>query len=141
MITFCRACEVTIAVVMIASSQTLAEDASKLVGTWKLVSAKYGGNEFKFPEGTTTLKHITPVQMMWLTYDKDGNVTRAGGGRYALQGDDYTDTPEYGVGGAFSAVKGQTHTFKCKLEGNKWYHNGKLASGLAIDEVWERVEK
>jgi hypothetical protein len=114
---------------------------NKLIGTWKLVSAKYAGKESKVPEGFTTLKHITPAQMMWLTYDKDGKVIRAAGGGYTLKGDDFTDTPEYGVGSDFDTVKGMTHTFKCKVEGNKWFHTGKLASGLEIEEVWERVEK
>jgi hypothetical protein len=79
--------------------------------------------------------------MMWLSYDKDGKMTRAAGGSYTLKGDDFTDTPEYGMSGDFSVVKNRTHVFKCKVEGNKWYHTGKLASGLEIEEVWERVEK
>jgi hypothetical protein len=130
-----------------AESRALADEpkgdskADKLVGTWKLVSAKYGGQERKFPEGSTTIKHVTPVQMIWLTHDKDGKITRAGGGSYTLTGDEFTDTPEYGLGTSFDVVKGKTHKFKCKVEGNKWYHTGKLDSGLTIDEVWERVEK
>jgi hypothetical protein len=114
---------------------------NKLIGTWKLVSAKYGGNEFKFPEGTTMLKHVTPTQFMWATYDKDGTVTRAAGGGYTLKGEDYAETPEYGVGADFEAIKGKAHAFKWKVEGNQWHHNGKLDSGLTIEEVWERVEK
>jgi hypothetical protein len=114
---------------------------NKLVGTWRLVSAKYGGNEFKFPEGTTMLKHVTPAQFMWATYDKDGTLTRAAGGSYTLKGEEYAETPEYGLGGDFEVIKGKTHTFKWKVEGNKWHHTGKLAGGLEIDEVWERVEK
>jgi hypothetical protein len=114
---------------------------NKLVGTWRLVSAKYGGNEFKFPEGTTMLKHVTPTQFMWATYDKDGTLTRAAGGAYTLKGEEYAETPEYGLGGDFEVIKGKTHTFKWKVEGNMWHHTGKLAGGLEIDEVWERVEK
>ena len=114
---------------------------NKLIGTWKLVSAKYGGKESDLPKVLTTLKHITPSQMMWLSYDKDGKITRAAGGSYTLKGDDFTDTPEYAMGEEAGLVKGKTHTFKCKVEGNKWYHTGKLAGGLEIEEVWERVEK
>jgi hypothetical protein len=134
--------------VLIAATQVVADEPksdsktdNKLIGTWKLVSAKYDGKDSNLLETTTTLKHITPTQMMWVSYDMDGKVTRAAGGTYTLKGDDFSDTPEYGVGSDFSAVKGETHTFKCKIEGNKWYHTGKLASGLKIEEVWERVEK
>jgi len=130
--------------VLVTAVPALADEPkteNKLIGTWKLVSAKYNGQESKLPETSTTLKHITPTQMMWLTYDSEGKVTRGAGGSYTLKGDDFTDTPEYGVGPDFGIVKGQTHTFKCKVEGNKWYHTGKLANGLEIEEVWERVEK
>jgi hypothetical protein len=115
--------------------------ANKLVGTWKLVSANYGGEEHKFAEGTTTVKHVTPSQFMWASYDKNGKVTRAAGGDYTLKGDVYEETPAYGLSSDFDVVKGKAQTFKWKVEGNKWHHNGKLSNGLTIEEVWERVEK
>jgi len=113
----------------------------KLIGTWKLISAKYGGQESSLPQGLTTLKHVTPTQFMWATYDKDGTVTRAAGGDYTLKGEVYEETPEYGISSDFDLIKGKAHTFKWKVERNKWYHNGKLSGGLTIEEVWERVEK
>jgi len=114
---------------------------NKLVGTWKMVSAKYGGQEFKFEEGITTVKHVTPTQFMWASYDKDGKVTRAAGGGYTLKGEVYEETPQYGISTDFEEIMGKPQTFKWKIEGNKWYHNGKLSNGLTIEEVWERVEK
>ena len=114
----------------------------KLVGTWKSVSAKYGGREVKRPEGYTHVKHVTPTQFMWAMYDQDGTVTRAAGGDYTLKGDEYEETTEYGVGEEFKTLlKGKTHPFKWKIEKNRWHHSGKLSTGLTIDEVWERVEK
>jgi hypothetical protein len=128
----------------VAAASTAADDPkpeNKLIGTWKLVSAKYGGKESKLPETATNLKHVTPTQFMWVTYDKDGVVTRAAGGSYILKGEDYTETPEYGVSGDFEQIKGKSHSFKWKIDGAKWRHTGKLADGFEIDEVWERVEK
>jgi hypothetical protein len=78
---------------------------------------------------------------MWLSYDADGKMIRGAGGSYTLKGEDFSDTPEYGMGDDFNVVKGKTHVFKCKVEGDKWYHTGKLESGLVIEEVWERVAK
>jgi hypothetical protein len=123
------------------SKKADAKPENKLIGTWKQVSAKYGGRDFKPPEGRTTLKHVTPTQFMWLSYDKDGNVTRAAGGRYTMKGVVYEETPEYGISGDFELIKGRAQTFKWKVEGNKWYHTGELSNGLTIQEVWERVEK
>jgi len=117
-----------------------AKSENKLVGTWKLVSAKYGGEERKFDE-VTTIKHVTPSQFMWASYDSDGKVTRAAGGDYTLKGEVYEETPKYGISGDFDLIKGKLQTFTWKVEGNKWYHKGKLSNGLTIDEVWERVEK
>jgi hypothetical protein len=114
---------------------------NKLVGTWKLVSAKYGGKEFKFPEGTTTIKHVTPTQFMWASYDKDGKVTRTAGGPYTITGETYEEIPEYGFSNDFAIIKGKAQTFTWKVEGNKWHHDGKLSNGLTIEEVWERVGK
>jgi hypothetical protein len=113
----------------------------KLVGTWRLVSARYGAEEFKFPEGTTMVKHITPTHFMWVTYDADGKVTRAAGGTYAIKGEEYVENPEYGLSGDFEIIKGKAQTFKFKIDGKKWHHDGQLSNGLTIEEIWERVEK
>ena len=52
----------------------------------------------------------------------------------------YEETPEYGISNDFKLLKGKAQSFKWKVEGNKWYHNGKLSSGTTIEEVWERVQ-
>lgn len=114
---------------------------NKLVGTWKCVSTKYGGEEVQRPDGYTHLKHVTPTQFMWAIYDGEGRVGAALGGSYTLKGDEYVETPEYGLGGVLDQLKGKPQSFTWKVEGNRWYHNGKLSSGLTIEEVWERVEK
>jgi hypothetical protein len=116
-----------------------AKPDNPLVGTWKLVSAEYGGKEVKWPEGTTTVKHITPSQFMWASYDSDGKVTRTAGGAYTLKGETYEESPEYGMSSDFRVIKGKAQTFKCKVDGDRWYHDGKLSNGLTIEEVWERV--
>jgi hypothetical protein len=117
------------------------EAGGKLIGTWKFVSGKYGGQEVKFPPGMTMIKHVTPEQFMWARYDDKGNLSSAAGGPQTIKGDDYIETPKYGIGGDFDEIKEKSHTFKWKVEGNKWYHDGKLDSGLTIEEIWERVEK
>ena len=45
------------------------------------------------------------------------------------------------LGDTFDLIKGKAQTFKCKVEGNKWHHDGKLSNDLTIEEVWERVER
>src|SRR5688572_28898745 len=105
-----------------AESKPDAKPENKLVGTWKMVSAKYGGEVFNIGEGLTTFKHVTPSQFMWVTYDKDGKVTRTAGGSYTIKGEAYDEVPEYGLSADFDVIKGKAQTFKWKVEGNKWYH-------------------
>src|SRR5215813_10703551 len=123
------------------SKKTEAKTENKLVGTWKQVKARFRGNDVKIPEGTTQLKHITPTHFTFVDYDKDGKFIDAFGGPYTLNGEKYEETIEYGVGGVFNMLKGKRQSFECKVEGDKWYHNGTLSNGLTIEEVWERVEK
>ena len=114
---------------------------AKLIGTWKLVSAKYGGQAQDPPNSDVMLKHVTPAGFTWLSYKKDsGEVYRSAGGTYTLKGDSYTEKVVYGLGDDFQQIKNAEHPFTCKIDGDKWQHNGKLAGGLTIEEVWERVK-
>ena len=122
------------------SKKAEAMTENKLVGTWKMVKAKYGGREYDIPEGTTEFKHVTPAHFMLAAIDKDGIVRAAIGGPYILKGGKYEETPEYGLSEVFTNIKGKPQSFDCKVEGNKWYHNGTLSNGLTIEEVWERVD-
>lgn len=140
-------CTVVIVVVGIlaafprANQQTdSAKACATLVGTWRIASGVYGGQERVSTLGRTTLKHVTPTQFAWLSYGADGIVTRAAGGGYTLKGDIYEETPEYGFSSDFDVVKGKAQRFACRIEGNKWYSKGSLSNGLTIEEVWERVE-
>jgi hypothetical protein len=45
------------------------------------------------------------------------------------------------MGTVFERIKGKTLPFKCKVEGNKWYHTGQSPTGTTVEEVWERIEK
>jgi len=115
--------------------------AAKLIGTWKMVSAKYNGEESDLPKTGITLKHITPGNFIFVTYDSEtGKVTRAAGGTYTLTGEKYEEAPEYGLSEDFEAIRGKRHAFTLKIDGDTWHHNGALADGLKIEEVWERVK-
>jgi len=112
----------------------------ELLGTWKLVQAKYGGKEAVMPRGHIEYKHVTPVHYM-LASTNDGNLVAAWGGPYTVKGDKYEETAEYGMSEIFTNIKGKPHTFTWKVVGNKWFHSGTVENGFTIEEVWERVEK
>jgi hypothetical protein len=124
-------------------ARVVAQDAplENLVGTWKLVSAKYGGQESPLAKDFTTLKHFTPTHSMWVSFDKTGKVTRTGGGPYSFDGKTLEDTPAYGLGADFDVVHAKRQTFDCKVEGKRLYQKGTLSNGRTLEEVWELVEK
>ncbi|MBA3313479.1 MAG: hypothetical protein M3552_13255 [Planctomycetota bacterium] len=113
----------------------------RLVGTWKLVSAKYGGRTSDVPERYTMLKHITPTQFMWVSYDDEGVVRRAAGGEYTLNSGKYAEMPHYGLSADFDIIKGKPQQFDCRIDGETWHHKGELSNGLTIEEVWKRVAR
>ena len=112
-----------------------------LVGTWKMKSMMINGQKNDLPDTSVTYKHVTPGGFVWLSYAKDtGKMFRSAGGTYTLAGDAYTERIEYGMGDDFDGIKNASHAFKCRIEGDTWYHTGKLASGTTIDEQWTRVK-
>jgi hypothetical protein len=123
------------------SKKPVAKPENKLVGTWRLVSAKYNGKDVTIPDGETRLKHVTPTHFMWAIYDKDGVVGTTMGGACTVSETKYEEVPEFGTSDIIKAFKGKAIPFEWKVEGNKWYHSGKLGSDFTIEEVWERVER
>jgi hypothetical protein len=122
-------------------AQSQADGREKLVGTWRLISAKYGGQESTLPQEGITLKHITPTHFTWMTYeDKTTLITRAGGGTYALHGEKYTESAQYGIGNDFEVIKRKDHSFSYRIEGGKWHNVGALDNGREISEVWELIK-
>ena len=115
--------------------------SNKLIGTWRIVSAKYGGEPSTLPAEVTTLKHFTPTHFMWVSFDKDGKVTRTGGGPYSFDGKVLQETPAYGFGSDFNVVNAKLQTFDCKVEGKRLSQTGKLSNGRTLEEVWELVER
>ena len=112
-----------------------------LVGTWRLVSMKIRGEESRLPEISVTYKHITPCAFMWVSYEPvTGRIFRAAGGTYTILGNNYTEKIEYGVGGDYEIIKSTQPSFTAKVDGDRWYHDGILANGTTIEEIWERLK-
>jgi hypothetical protein len=110
-----------------------------LVGSWRLVSAKSGGRTIEFPPGMTILKHVTPTHFVWVHYDRNGQITQAGGGSYVVSGERYDETPEYGLGEGIQPLLGKRQSFTVRIAENRWYQGGKETTGDVIEEIWERM--
>ena len=114
-------------------------DATKLIGSWKLVKAVYGGAPSNM-NGQVEIKDVTDSHFMWFRH-KEGSstLTDAGGGSYSIKGDTYSERLEYGLGNDFNVVKGHVIPLKWKLDGNMWHISGTLNNGLVFEEDWEKL--
>jgi hypothetical protein len=129
--------------VLSSHSQTPSPDNSKLLGTWRLVSAVYNDEPLKdVGKKEIQIKHITDVQFTWVAYNADTKqVTSSLGGTYSARGDSYVETPQYGLGDVLEAVRDKEQTFNWRVDGDRFYQNGRLSMGLKLEEVWERVRR
>jgi len=116
--------------------------SGSLLGTWELVSYKYGDQkEFAdFPKDRHRVKMITETQAIWFEFPTSTKEIQAGaGGAYSLVGDTYTESKDFAIGGMMGYL-GKKHVYTVRLEGDRLTQSGALSDGLKIEEVWHRVK-
>jgi len=127
---------------VVFAQQQPAKGAGSHLGTWELVSTKYGdAKDFSdYPKERRRLKMITATHFMWVDYDSNTKKTSgSAGGRYSLQDSVYTETIEF-IGEGMEAYLGKKQAFTIKIDGEKLTQSGQLSDGLKIEEVWRRVK-
>jgi len=119
------------------------KDASSHLGTWRLISAKYGDSK-DFSDVSNQGPHIkmlTADRFIWVTYDAKTNlISRSMGGSYRLQGATYTETVEFFLPAGMKVYLGKEQVFTIRVEGDKLFQSGKLSDGMKIEEIWQRVK-
>ncbi len=127
-----------------AAPQEKEAPKNPLLGTWELVRYKYGDEaEYSdFPKERRRLKLITDTHWSWVEYDTVGKkeVKGGAGGPYTLKGEIYTETIEFATGGMVGFLDA-VHPFKIRVEGDKCFVSGTLATGLRIEDIWQRVKE
>ncbi|HEV7925287.1 MAG TPA: hypothetical protein VGR14_08030 [Verrucomicrobiae bacterium] len=128
------------AIVVVAHQQPA--NASDHLGTWQLVSTKYGDAKdyTDYPPENRRLKMITGTHFTWLDYEtKTGKIRTSAGGRYTLKDGAYTETIEF-AGEGLDAYLGKPQVFTIKIDGDKLSQSGKLSDGTEIREIWQRLK-
>jgi hypothetical protein len=115
----------------------------KLVGTWKILTASIDGKPSELHKTSITLKHITPVHMIWIGYQpEDRKVFRSAGGSWTIRDGRYVETMRYGLDEKFKENSfGKTYGFDCRFEEDRWIQSGKLGNGVFLEEIWQRVKE
>ena len=119
------------------------KNADSHLGTWQLVSAKYGdAKEFSdVSDSGPHIKMLTPDRFIWVIYDsKTKLISRSMGGSYRLQGSSYTETVEFFLPKGMKIYLGKEQTFTIRVEGDKLFQSGQLSDGMKIEEIWQRVK-
>lgn len=114
----------------------------KHLGTWKLVSTKYGdATEFtKRGEESVRVKLITATHFTWLEVESGSKkVVGSAGGKYTMTGTTYTETIDF-AGDGMEGFLGKPQKFTVKVDGDKLTQLGELSNGLKIEEIWERMK-
>ena len=116
---------VTLLILCLSFSRELPEKASKkknaadITGTWKLEAYRHdiSANSFTArPGNIPEIKFISGNNFCWVSYDSNTRkILSSAGGTYAVEGDTYTESIDYGLG--MDAYLGTKSVFKIKIEG------------------------
>jgi hypothetical protein len=134
---------IVLAVYLLSACGTKPESSQlSLPGAWQVVKAKYGKGDFEAPN-QSVVKIFTNNRWVASYYNKDEKFfDGAGGGKYELNGNEYTEYIEYFSWD--SVAVGQSAKFTMKLEDGLLHQYGKIVykgdTGYIIDEWYKRLD-
>ena len=113
-----------------------------LIGSWRIVSASFGGVPSELHKNSITIKHITPVHLIWIGYQPDDRkIFRSAGGSWKVADGKYIETMRYGLAENFKQTTfGKDFAFDCRFEGDLWIQSAKLPNGSEMIETWQRIK-
>ncbi len=132
----------SVASVSIAAGTSDDDISKQLVGSWRIVSASFGGVPSELHRNSITIKHITPVHVIWIGYQPDDRrIFRSAGGSWKVVDGKYTETMRYGLDEKFRQnTFGRDFAFDCRFEGDLWIQSATLNNGSEMIETWQRIK-
>jgi len=128
-------------VLLFVLSVNAQQQPSNILGTWKLVSYKYGESDIQFATNRVQkIKLITPTYFTWIHYiNEDKMVSEVAGGTYTFSGGDYVEKIGFG-GSTMKSYIDKEQAFKIKIEEGKMYVFGVMTDNQRIEEIWEKID-
>ncbi|MHA2329925.1 MAG: hypothetical protein ACXACR_15515 [Candidatus Hodarchaeales archaeon] len=115
----CFICVLFVFVFLLGCTTGTVEKKKPIEGTWELISAKYSDPDttYLWPEDhDRQIKMISRTHMVWISQDTSReDVYGFGGGKYTLNGDNYTEHIEMFIE---STWVGKSIPYKIKIEGD-----------------------
>lgn len=129
-------------VFLVVLSVSAKEKTSDILGTWKLVSYKYGERDIQFANDSVIqrIKLITPTTFTWVHFTtKDHFVREVAGGTYVFDGDNYVERIDFG-GVSMTSYLNKEQSYKVKIQDDTMYLFGVMTDNERIEEIWKKVE-
>ena len=120
--------------------QCSSQNETSFVGTWKLVKSKKNNSDTIENATSTVFKIFTKKHVFFLSFDKDG-FNGAGGGKYTVQGNRFTEKLSYLSWDHSITTKHQTYDYT--ITDNVLHQTGVLdlqQQSHQIDEYWQKAE-
>jgi hypothetical protein len=131
-----------LSVFMVILNLNAQQQPADILGTWKLISYRYGERDIQFPNDSVlrSIKLITPTHFTWVHYTtKDQLVRASAGGTYVLDGNNYTERIDFG-GSSMQSFFNKEQAYKIKIADGKLYLSGVMSDDQKIEEIWEKIE-
>jgi len=112
--------------------------AHPLEGRWQLLTGEVNeqGQQLDYAKASMQgVKLISGYHFSFISH-KDGQFYAAAAGSITLEGQNYSETPQYA---SYAPMIGETYRFVYRLEGDLW-HNERFADGKLVErETWKRL--
>ncbi len=117
---------------------SLPSHAHPLEGSWQLLSGEVNeqGQQLDYASAKMQgVKIVSGNQFSFISH-KDGKFYAAAAGTIKLEGQNYSETPQYA---SYPPMIGETYRFVFRLDGNLW-HNERFTDGKLVErETWQRL--
>lgn len=112
--------------------------AHPLEGSWQLLAGAVNEQGQQIDYAKAQMKGVKVISGNHFSFisEKDGKFYAAAAGSINLEGQNYSETPQYA---SYAPMIGETYRFVYRLEGNLW-HNKRYADGKLVEsETWQRL--
>ncbi len=105
---------------------------NEIEGTWILIKSNNSNS-------LVNTKIITKNSFIWYGINSQNDIVTGAGGKYTLEGNEYTEHIDFTYNG-MKSFKGKKTIFKIELKDNKLIMKGMFNDNISLIEEWKRVE-
>lgn len=126
---------------LVVLSVNAQQKSSDILGTWKLLSYRYGEGDIQIPnDSVKMIKLVTPSHFTWVHFaTRNQIVGEVAGGTYVFDGVNYVENIDFGGHGMTSYIN-KKQSYKIKIKEDKIYLSGVMTDNQRIEEIWGKIK-